>query len=62
MVHGEEDQAILIETAEILCGQLPDCGELIRVPGAAHAANMTHSELVNPAIALFLKELEQETN
>ena len=61
VVHGEEDQAILIETAEILCGQLPGCRELIRVPGAAHAANMTHSELVNPAIASFLEELEGDT-
>ena len=57
MVHGENDQAIPIDTAEALCGRLPDCRGLVRVPGAAHAANMTHPEIVNPAIREFLTGL-----
>ena len=57
MVHGEEDHAIPIETAEHLSTQLPDCRGLVRVPGAAHAANMTHPGVVNPAIESFLAEI-----
>ncbi|PCJ20261.1 MAG: alpha/beta hydrolase [SAR86 cluster bacterium] len=58
VVHGEEDNAIPIETAEAMSARLQDCRGLIRVPGAAHAANMTHPEIVNPAIALFLEGLD----
>lgn len=57
IVHGEEDQAIPIDTAEHLANQLPDCRGLVRVPGAAHAANMTHPTLVNPAIDKFLTQI-----
>jgi len=58
MVHGEEDQAIPIESAEVLSQRLPDCRGLIRVPGAAHAANMTHPGVVNPGILEFLQGLD----
>lgn len=57
IVHGEEDQAIPIDTAEQLAQALPDCRGLVRIPGAAHAANMTHPELVNPAIEKFLDDI-----
>jgi 3-oxoadipate enol-lactonase len=57
MVHGEEDQAIPIESAEVLSEQFPDCRGLVRVPGAAHAANMTHAEVVNTAILDFVEGL-----
>lgn len=57
MVHGEEDTAIPIDTAEHLASRLPDCRGLERIPGAAHAANMTHPQLVNPAIDTFLTEI-----
>jgi len=57
LVHGEADQAIPIETAEHLSERLPDCRALARIPGAAHAANMTHPDLVNAAIEKFLDEL-----
>lgn len=57
VVHGEEDQAIPIETARQLCADLPDCRGMVAVPGAAHAANMTHPEVVTPAIAGFLAGL-----
>lgn len=54
IIHGEEDLAIPIETARRLCADLPDCRGFVAVPGAAHASNMTHPEIVNPAIAEFL--------
>lgn len=57
VIHGEDDQAIPIETAELMSAQMQDCRGLIRVPGAAHAANMTHPEIVNPVIAEFLQKL-----
>ena len=57
IVHGEEDQAIPMEAAEDLMNRLPDCRGLVKVPGAAHAPNMTHPELVNEAIRSFLNEI-----
>ncbi len=57
LVHGEEDHAIPIETAETLSKKIPDCRGLIRVPGAAHAANMTHPQIVNAAIREFIENL-----
>lgn len=57
LVHGEEDQAIPIETADHLSGQLPNSHGVVRIPGAAHAANMTHPDLVNPAIEKFLLDI-----
>jgi pimeloyl-ACP methyl ester carboxylesterase len=56
-VHGEDDQAIGIEHAEALQAQVPDGRGLVRVPGGAHAPNMTHPEIVNSGIAAFLATL-----
>jgi pimeloyl-ACP methyl ester carboxylesterase len=53
VVHGDADAAIPLERAQILAEGLPDC-ELVIVPGGGHAANLTHPEVVNPAIARFL--------
>jgi pimeloyl-ACP methyl ester carboxylesterase len=58
VVHGEEDSAIPIARAETLAGSLPGARPLVRVPGAAHASNLTHPELVNEAIESFLADLE----
>ncbi|MEC7915128.1 MAG: alpha/beta hydrolase [Actinomycetota bacterium] len=57
IIHGEEDQAIPMEAAEDLMNRLSDCRGLVKVPGAAHAPNMTHPELVNEAIGSFLNEI-----
>lgn len=56
-VHGEDDQAISIEEAETLQAQVADGRGLIRVPGGAHAPNMTHPDIVNAGIADFLAAL-----
>jgi 3-oxoadipate enol-lactonase len=58
IVHGTDDLAIPIESAEKLCEDLADCRGMVRVPGAAHASNMTHPEVVTPAIAGFLAGLD----
>ena len=57
MIHGEEDFAIPLESAEQLSPRFPDSRGLVKVPGAAHAANMTHPNIVNPAIATFLASI-----
>ena len=56
-IHGEQDQAIAIDIAEALQTTVPDGRGLVRVPGAAHAPNMTHPDVVNPALADFLAGL-----
>ncbi len=56
-VHGEDDQSITIDKAEALQAAVPDGRGLVRVAGAAHAPNMTHATIVNPAIAAFLAGL-----
>jgi 3-oxoadipate enol-lactonase len=54
VVHGTADQAIPIATARELCDALPDCRGIVEVPGAAHAANLTHPDVVNPPLREFL--------
>lgn len=55
VVHGELDNAIGMDRAEILCDRLPACQGLVRVPGAAHASNLTHPDAVNPPLVEFLR-------
>ena len=54
VVHGTEDQAIPIAKAEQLRAELADCRDLVPIEGGSHAANLTHPEAVNGAIAGFL--------
>ncbi|HEX6348207.1 MAG TPA: alpha/beta hydrolase [Candidatus Dormibacteraeota bacterium] len=54
VIHGEEDTAIPMERAEELCRGLAGCEGVVRVPGAGHAANLTHPEPCNAAIRSFL--------
>jgi pimeloyl-ACP methyl ester carboxylesterase len=56
VVHGDKDAAIELALAEKLAAGLANA-ELVVVPGAGHAANLTHPETVNPAIARFLDGL-----
>jgi pimeloyl-ACP methyl ester carboxylesterase len=56
VVHGDADAAIELGLAEKLTAGLPDA-KLVVVPGAGHAANLTHPAVVNPAIAAFLDGL-----
>ena len=56
-IHGEADNGITIDRAEAMAAALPGCGEVVRIPGAAHAANLTHPDLVNPPLLAFLRGL-----
>ena len=55
--HGTADHAIPMARAEALSAALRDCRRLVRVEGAAHAANVTHPDAVNPALVEFCKSL-----
>ena len=56
VVHGDVDAAIELSLAETLTAGLADA-KLVVVPGAGHAANLTHPAVVNPAIEAFLAGL-----
>jgi pimeloyl-ACP methyl ester carboxylesterase len=56
VVHGEADTAIPMQRGEILAEGLRSA-ELVRIPGAGHAANLTHPGPVNAAIEDFLRRL-----
>jgi len=56
-IHGEQDQAITMDRARAVQDGVIDGRGLVGVPGAAHAPNMTHPEIVNPALGEFLASL-----
>lgn len=60
-IHGENDQSIDIAKAAELQSAVPHPRGLVRVPGAAHAPNMTHPEIVNPALGAFLTQLDADS-
>jgi pimeloyl-ACP methyl ester carboxylesterase len=53
--HGEADVAITMEKAEQLHKELPNCEELVRIPGAGHASNVSHAVEVNGPLLNFLR-------
>ncbi len=57
VVHGTDDQAITIDQARIVADGVQDCKGFVEVPGAAHAANLSHPQVVNPPLAEFLASL-----
>lgn len=57
VVHGDADAAIPVEKAQALVDGLPGARPLVLVPGAGHAANLTHPEPVNAAVREFLDSL-----
>lgn len=57
MLHGDQDTAIAMSSAEHLAAGLPGCDGVIVIDGAAHASNMTHPEQLNPPLLSFLRGL-----
>jgi pimeloyl-ACP methyl ester carboxylesterase len=55
VIHGDADRAIPVSRAEALAAGLH--AKLVIIEGAGHAANLTHPEPVNAAIAEFLADL-----
>lgn len=56
VIHGEQDAAIPMESAQELAEHLGHA-ELVKITGAGHAANLTHPDRVNPHIARFLERV-----
>jgi pimeloyl-ACP methyl ester carboxylesterase len=56
VIHGDADAAIELDLAKTLATGIA-AAELVVVPGAGHAANLTHPQTVNPAIERFLDRL-----
>lgn len=54
VIHGDADNAIPLANAEELARRIP-LAKLEVIPGAGHAANLTHAELVTPLIESFLE-------
>lgn len=54
--HGTADTAIDISRARLLADKLSGCKRFVEVPGAAHAANVTHPEIVNGPLVEFLRD------
>jgi 3-oxoadipate enol-lactonase len=54
VVHGGDDQGILLSRAQLFADAVQDCRGVVVVDGAAHAPNMTHPDIVNSALADFL--------
>lgn len=57
VVHGVEDAGIPLAAAEHLAANLFGADGVVAIPGARHAANLTHPELVNPPLLAFLRSL-----
>jgi 3-oxoadipate enol-lactonase len=53
--HGDADTAIPMAKAEALRDALVGCEDVVVVPGAGHAANLTHPEVVNGRLLEFLR-------
>ena len=56
VTHGDADLGMPIELGEQLAQHLPNCKGFVRIPGAAHAANLTHPQIINPPLVAFLAE------
>jgi pimeloyl-ACP methyl ester carboxylesterase len=56
VIHGTDDFSITIDIARAYVKDLPDA-ELVEIQGAAHAANLTHPDQVNPPLEAFLARL-----
>jgi pimeloyl-ACP methyl ester carboxylesterase len=56
VIHGADDASIPVEVGKRLADGLPNASIEV-IPGAGHAPNLTHPELVNPVIERFLAGL-----
>ncbi len=56
-VHGENDASFPMTKAEDIANGVADSRGIVRVPGAGHAANMTHPHVVNAPLVDFLRSV-----
>jgi pimeloyl-ACP methyl ester carboxylesterase len=53
--HGLEDTHVSPSHGELLHYLLPGSVGFIPIPGATHAASLTHPEIINPLLLQFLR-------
>jgi pimeloyl-ACP methyl ester carboxylesterase len=53
-IHGVEDYGTPLALADVLYASLPNGKGKVRVPGAAHAVNMTHADQIAAPLRAFL--------
>ena len=53
-IHGDADQGIPLSLGKALYQSMPNPKQWVTVPGATHAANITHSDVVNGPLKEFL--------
>ncbi|HYH97800.1 alpha/beta hydrolase [Hyalangium sp.] len=53
--HGLEDLSVAPSQGELLHLMLPGSTGFVPIPGAAHAANLTHPEILTPPLLEFLR-------
>lgn len=58
VIHGERDAATSLESARAVADGVPDSRGLFVVPGAPHAANLTHPAEVNSLLREFMLTLD----
>jgi 3-oxoadipate enol-lactonase len=59
VLHGEQDSTVSPTHGELLSQLLPGSVGFVSIPGAAHAASLTHPELLNPHLLEFLRAYAQ---
>lgn len=59
VIHGDADIAIPLDRAQTMADQIPNA-ELAIIPGAGHAANLSHPDQVNQVLERFLNRLFPE--
>jgi 3-oxoadipate enol-lactonase len=57
VIHGSADASTGVDRAEAVHIGVPDSRGMVVVPGAPHAANLTHPQAVNTAVDSFLAQL-----
>jgi pimeloyl-ACP methyl ester carboxylesterase len=55
ILHGSEDLSVPLAQGELLHLMLSGSSGFVSIPGAAHAANLTHPHAVNPPLREFLR-------
>jgi 3-oxoadipate enol-lactonase len=56
IIHGDADQGIPMVLGEALYKSLPNAKRFFAVPGATHAASITHGDVVTPVLREFLAQ------
>lgn len=57
VTHGDADRGMPMALGKRLSEALPNCKAFVPIHGAAHAANYTHADAINPGLLEFLRTI-----